>query len=319
MTELPNQPNFADFTPQAIQSHLTTAILGRRIELHPQVGSTNDLVREAARRGEREGLVLLAEEQVTGRGRLGRTWSAPPGCCILCSLLLRPRFSAQQAFYLTIATSLAIYRAVGALVRSEQNSQPSVHSQSPDPATTAAVERNVPVLSIKWPNDVLLNGRKLSGVLSEGEFNGGEWAFSVAGFGINVNLAREQFGELQGTATSISAELGHEVGRANLLAGVLGELESLYFLLQSGQFGSVHASWIASLETLGRSVSVAEAGSMPGEAGAVIHGRAVRVDPDGALVVLTGEGIEQRVLAGDIQPPDKRAGKCSEPGYNTRL
>lgn len=305
MTEHLPQPEIAAFTPEAIQSRLTTNILGRRIELHPQVGSTNDLVLEAARRGEREGLVIVAEKQITGRGRLGRTWVAPPGCCVLCSVLLRPRFSAQQAFYVTIATSLAIYRAVGMALQGSQRTPPGDVGHPNSAGARQDAEQPAPVLSIKWPNDVLLNGRKLSGVLSEGEFSGGDWAFSVVGFGINVNLTSEQLGELQGTATSISAELGHEVDRAGLLAGVLNELESLYLLLQSGQFGSVHASWVAALETIGKRVSVTEAGSTQSgvidAVSAVIEGRATRVDPDGALVVLTSNGVERRVLAGDVQ------------------
>src|SRR3954449_4632882 len=89
------------YTPESVRAYLRTLTLGRRVEIHRQVGSTNDLVKEAARRGEPEGLVIAAEEQVTGRGRLGRVWTAPPGCCILCSVLFRPRFSPQHAAYLT--------------------------------------------------------------------------------------------------------------------------------------------------------------------------------------------------------------------------
>src|SRR6186997_1507567 len=99
------------YTPERVSAHLRTLTLGRCVEIHQQVGSTNDLVKEAARHSEPEGMVIAAEEQVTGRGRLGRVWTAPPGCCILCSVLFRPRFSPQQAFYLTAATALAIRRA----------------------------------------------------------------------------------------------------------------------------------------------------------------------------------------------------------------
>src|SRR4051812_40655531 len=102
-----------DYTPELISANLNTLILGRKIELYRQVGSTNDIAKEAAGRGEVEGLVVVAEEQLKGRGRLGRRWTAPPGSSILCSVLLRPRFSPEQAFYLTIAAALAIYRAVG--------------------------------------------------------------------------------------------------------------------------------------------------------------------------------------------------------------
>jgi BirA family biotin operon repressor/biotin-[acetyl-CoA-carboxylase] ligase len=265
-----------DYTPTAIKSRLTTNILGRRIELHPQVGSTNDLVKQAARLGEAEGLVVLAEEQVAGRGRLGRTWVAPPGCCVLCSVLLRPRFSPQQAFYVTIAAAVAIHRALRVVGGGALSS------------------------AIKWSNDVLLDGRKVAGILSESEFSGGGWAFSVLGFGINVNLEREQFGALRDTATSLSAELGREVDRVEVLARVLAEFESLYLLLQGGQFGPVHAEWAAALETLGKRVSIAEPGS--DGTGSMVQGRALRVDADGALVVLTDGGVERRVLAGDVLP-----------------
>jgi BirA family biotin operon repressor/biotin-[acetyl-CoA-carboxylase] ligase len=114
------------------------------------VRSTNDLAREAGRRGEAEGLVVVAEEQVAGRGRIGRAWVAPPGCCVLCSVLLRPRFSPEQAFYLTIAASLAIYRAA------------SAHFPPDDKGA----------VTIKWPNDVLVRGRKVAGILCESEFGG---------------------------------------------------------------------------------------------------------------------------------------------------
>src|SRR3712207_4752299 len=144
-----------DYSVDAIRAGLKTTMLGRRIEAHQWVGSTNDVVREAARRGEAEGLVVLAEEQVTGRGRLGRVWLAPPGCCILCSVLLRPRFSPEQAFYITIATALAIYRACKALL-----------------IQYGRIDNSA--LSIKWPNDVLIGGRKASGMLCESEIESGE-------------------------------------------------------------------------------------------------------------------------------------------------
>jgi len=101
------------YTPEAIQAAANTLIIANKIEMQRQVGSTNDLARAAGRMGEPEGLVVLAEEQVQGRGRLGRIWTAPPGSSILCSVLLRPHFPPEYAFYLTIAAGLAVYRAVG--------------------------------------------------------------------------------------------------------------------------------------------------------------------------------------------------------------
>jgi BirA family biotin operon repressor/biotin-[acetyl-CoA-carboxylase] ligase len=265
------------YTSQSLRAGLHTLILGRRIEMHEQVGSTNDLARQAGRRGEPEGLVVVAEEQLTGRGRLDRVWTAPPGCCILCSVLLRPRFSPYNAFYLTIATALAVYRACGALW--EGDAQQTTNGSGPH--------------SIKWPNDVLVNGRKVAGVLCESELTGDDWEFAVVGFGINANLEPEQLQGLRSSATSLSAELGQPVDRGALLCRVLEEMEALYLTLQNGQFGLVYSQWAARLGTIGKRVSVRDGTQM-------LEGMALRVDFDGALILKLDDGSTRRVLAGDI-------------------
>ncbi|MEP6774534.1 MAG: biotin--[acetyl-CoA-carboxylase] ligase [Chloroflexota bacterium] len=269
----PTQPD-STYTAESIRRRLRTLIIGKQIDLYPQIGSTNDLAREAGRKGAPEGLVILSDEQVRGRGRLGRTWTAPPGSSILCSVLLRPRFSPQQAFYLTIAASLAILRGIR-----------QVHVVSRPPSLVHA--------AIKWPNDVLLNGRKVSGVLCESDFSGGDWAFAIVGFGINVNLHRDGFGDLRDRATSLSAEFGHEVGRAALLAAILAELEAFYLSMQNGQFNPIYTEWAASMETLGKQVSVDYGREQ-------ITGQALRVELDGSLIIRTPDGTERSVLAGDI-------------------
>jgi len=187
-------------------------------------------------------------------------------------VLLRPRFVAEGAFYLTIAASLAIYRAVRGLFEDEGEKPP---------------------VSIKWPNDVLIHGRKVAGILSESEFGAKGWEFAVVGFGINTNLTADQLGDLREAATSLSEELGREVDRAKLLASVLNELESLYLSLQNGQFSVVYEQWATALETPGKRVSVREPSG-------TITGQALRVDSDGALVLRLDSGEERRVLAGDV-------------------
>ncbi|MFL5733256.1 MAG: biotin--[acetyl-CoA-carboxylase] ligase [Chloroflexia bacterium] len=302
----PNPP--LPYTPETLRAQLRTLILGRRIEIHPQVGSTNDLARLAGWRGEPEGLVIAADEQVAGRGRLGRTWVAPPGCCVLCSVLLRPRFSPQQAFYLTVIASLAIYRACGGRGPGVGDQRSRGMSEAPgasaadgrapdalaDPGADAHTPDPRPTVTIKWPNDVLVRGRKVAGILSESEFDGEGWQFAVVGFGINANVQSEQLGDLRTTATSLSAELGRGVDRTLLLARVLEELESLYISLQGGQFGYVHAQWVAALETIGKRVSVAESAG-------TISGLAVGVDRTGALIIRLDDGSERRVLSGDVR------------------
>jgi BirA family biotin operon repressor/biotin-[acetyl-CoA-carboxylase] ligase len=260
-----------EYNAETIRANLPTTLLGRQIEMHRQVASTNDVAKQAGRRGDAEGFVVVAEEQLQGRGRLGRTWSAPPGSSVLCSVLLRPRFSPQHAFYLTISAALAIYRALGRY-------------------------RLDMTHSIKWPNDVMVNGRKVAGVLSEGELVGEDWSFAVVGFGINVNLDSEELEALRAVApqaTSLSEEWGEVVDRTALLVGVLSELEGLYLVLQNGQFAPIFDEWAAALVTIGRRVSV-DYGS------GRMSGRAVRVERDGSLVIRTNSGLERSLLAGDV-------------------
>src|SRR5262245_14606940 len=125
--------SLSTYNEQGIYSHLNTLTIGQRIQLHHQVRSTNDVAKEAGRRGDAEGLVILAEEQLAGRGRLGRTWIAPVGSSVLCSVLVRPRFSPQHAFYLTIATSMSIHSVCANMFPTESGT----------------------AVTIKWPNDVL--------------------------------------------------------------------------------------------------------------------------------------------------------------------
>lgn len=261
------------YTPQSIRLQTRTTVIGRRIEMHEQVGSTNDLAREAGRRGEPEGLLILAEEQTSGRGRLGRRWVAPPHTSILGSLLLRPRFSPQHAFHLTMAAALAIH----------------------DTIAMADFTAYGMVPSIKWPNDVLANGRKIAGVLSESEFSGGDWDFAVVGFGINVNSNPEDLGPTRTPATSFAREMGVAADRVLVLARVLMFFEDAYLQLQNGQHRYVYERWSRALETVGRPVKVQEPGGL-------VTGTAVGVDPDGALLVRTSPGEHRRVLAGDVLP-----------------
>jgi len=295
------------YTPEAIQAAANTLIIANKIEMQRQVGSTNDLARAAGRRGEPEGLVVLAEEQVQGRGRLGRIWTAPPGSSILCSVLLRPHFPPEYAFYLTIAAGLAVYRAVGTDATKDERrktkeegrpgdeGQPTTEGQpatiNHQPSTINAIPH-----SIKWPNDVLVNGKKVAGILSESEFVGGEWAFAVVGFGINANLEGADLMALRAVApqaTSLSAEWGIEINRVGLLARVLSEFEGLYLAMQSGQFGPIYDEWAGALETVGKRVTVSYGNGK-------ITCQALRVQSDGSLVIRTDAGEEHRVLAGDV-------------------
>jgi BirA family biotin operon repressor/biotin-[acetyl-CoA-carboxylase] ligase len=252
-------------TPERIAAALTTHIFGHTIETYTVVASTNDLARAAAERGTAEGLLVVADEQEAGRGRRGRSWAAPPGSAILASLLLRPQTPLTEAFAPTMLLALAIMRTVQAL--------------------------GVPA-GLKWPNDVLVAGRKLAGILAEGTTRAGFLDFVVMGFGVNVDFDPVAFG-LGDRATSLRQELGAAPDRAAVLARILLEAEKRYRAWQAGGYAALWAEWQAALVTLGTMVRI-EIGT-----GEIVSGPAIRVEYDGALIVATGMG-ERRVVAGTL-------------------
>jgi BirA family transcriptional regulator, biotin operon repressor / biotin---[acetyl-CoA-carboxylase] ligase len=249
---------------------LTTHTIGRAIEHHRQIDSTNTRAVELARAGAPEGTLVLAEEQTAGRGRLGRRWHAPAGSSLLFSLILRPDLAPSQAQRATMIVSLAAVEAIDAVTR--------LHA------------------AVKWPNDVLVNGRKVGGVLTElGAGVSGALDYVVVGMGLNVNLAVEDLPEVMTPATSLMREAGQRVSRLSLLLALLERVE--YHLERMRRGGSPHEAWRRRLATLGQHVVV----GTPEE---TIEGLAEDVDADGALMVRTaddesGERIV-RILAGDV-------------------
>jgi BirA family biotin operon repressor/biotin-[acetyl-CoA-carboxylase] ligase len=272
MPELPD-----DLAAHAIQHDLPTTVIGRSLLRYERVGSTNDLVRERARAGRDEGLVVLAEEQTAGRGRQGRGWSAPPGSSLLLSVLLRPTWlSPADSFTLTMLAGVALCEAV---------------------------EQATPVrAALKWPNDLMLPGpageplRKAAGILSELEIAHDRIAWVVLGMGVNVNWSPE--GVVDGrdlglVATSVGAAACGPVDRRALLRALLVRLDARYLALRRGQREELCTSWRGRLATLGQPVVV----RLPqGE----IHGVAEEVEHSGALLVRDAAGVVHTVTAGDV-------------------
>jgi BirA family biotin operon repressor/biotin-[acetyl-CoA-carboxylase] ligase len=254
---------------ESIEKGLTTAFMGRRTVYHRSIGSTNDVAKELAIRRAPEGTLVIADEQTAGKGRLGRRWLAPPGTSLLMSLLFRPHFLAPyQAQRLTMICSLAVVEAI-------------------ETVTGLAA-------AIKWPNDIMVQGKKVGGILTELGATGERLKYAVVGLGLNVNLdfgAVEAMGELAATATSLSQELGREVSRLTLLWRILENIESRYQRLGAGELS--HDEWASRLITLHNYVTV------DAPQGAV-EGWAEDVDADGALILRTDCGERQRVLAGDV-------------------
>ena len=222
-----------------------------------------DVAREAARHGASDGTVVAADEQTAGRGRMGRSWVNPPAVNLASTLVLRPPREVLR--WIAMIAPLAVVRAVE-----------DVTGLRPD---------------IKWPNDVQIAGKKLSGILIEADLTEGQEPVVLVGTGVNVNFDPRAHEEIRDIATSLRAELGREVGREPLLAAFLLRFEELYDEAKSGD--SPLAAWRARLVTLGQHVRA----SWPG---GDVEGLAQDVDADGALLVETAQGEVVRVEAGDV-------------------
>ncbi|MBI5956301.1 MAG: biotin--[acetyl-CoA-carboxylase] ligase [Chloroflexi bacterium] len=240
---------------------------GRRALFFPTVGSTNDLARELASRGAPEGTLVVADEQTAGRGRLGRRWLAPAGTSILLSVLYRPAWTTSEAFRLTMACSLGTAEAVKAITGLEAR--------------------------IKWPNDILVNGKKVGGILAELGWEGERLSYAVVGLGLNVNWDVTTCPEIARTATSLSIEAKKPIDRQGLLKAIVEAVDRCYALCLSGKSEELRGDWERHLDTLNKIVTIET------EAGRV-QGQALGVDAEGALLVRDGQGQAQRITVGDV-------------------
>lgn len=251
--------------PAEIKAHLTSAVLGQEIHYFGEVDSTNNEAKKLAANGCPEGTIVVAEAQVTGRGRLSRGWFSPFGKGIWLSVVLRPPFGPMDAAKCTLMAAVGVNRAINKV-------------------TGAGC-------GIKWPNDILWNGRKIVGILTEMSAEMDAINYVVIGMGINVNI--EEFpDDIAATAASLSFASGHQVSRIQLLTAILSELENVYMLVKQSGFAPALAAWREESITLGKQVKVWGFDSS-------FNGVAVDIDADGALLVETPQGIE-RVLAGDV-------------------
>jgi BirA family transcriptional regulator, biotin operon repressor / biotin---[acetyl-CoA-carboxylase] ligase len=246
---------------------LNTHDLGQVLHAYDELGSTNDRAKELAEGGALHGEVVIAETQTAGRGRRGRTWVSPPRKNVYLSVILRPELPPARAPELTLVASLAVCDAL----------------------RQAGVDA-----SIKWPNDVLVGGRKIAGILTELAAEPDRVHWVVIGLGVNVNARREDFPEeLRDEATSLLIERGEPSPRALFAAACLTGLEAWVDAHAEEGFAPIRAAWRERSSTLGREVVVRADGRE-------IAGIAEDIDEQGALLVRTAAGLE-RILAGDVQ------------------
>ena len=247
-----------------------TKIVGRTLECFESVDSTNSYLKRIAAEGAPDGAVAVADEQTAGRGRRGRSFSSGPGRGVYLSALLRPQLAPEKILPLT---------ALGAV------------------AACDAVERTCGVRpQIKWTNDLVLNGKKLSGTLTELSLEGesGALQYAVIGIGVNCNNASEDFPpELREVATSLYLETGKRVQRAALAAALIEELDKLYAALQSGDTASYLTAYRRDCLTLGREVQLLWQDVKE-------KVTALDVDDQFGLVVRRADGTVETIRTGEV-------------------
>jgi BirA family transcriptional regulator, biotin operon repressor / biotin---[acetyl-CoA-carboxylase] ligase len=248
-------------SPSSITRGLRTNFIGRKVICYPTLTSTMDAARQATRQGTIAGTVIIAGEQTAGKGRLQRTWLSPLGNIAL-SIILNPDIAALP--YLLMIASLAVSHSI---------------------ETVTGLQTR-----IKWPNDILIDGKKVSGILIENEVKGNKVAFSIVGIGINVDLKVAAYPEISSAAISLKSESGKDL-RIKIIRSLLTEFEMLYFKLPESQ--TIYESWRDRLITLGNKV---RATSGPH----TIEGIAESVDETGALIIRQPDNRLVRVVAGDV-------------------
>jgi BirA family biotin operon repressor/biotin-[acetyl-CoA-carboxylase] ligase len=245
--------------------NLKARLIGKNISYYPRLASTMDMAREKARQKAAEGTVILAGEQTGGRGRIKRLWISPPGSVSL-SVILYPDMARLN--FLVMMAALAVARSIEQVIGLKT--------------------------SLKWPNDVLIRGKKVCGILIESDLSGSTVSYAIIGIGVNVNFSIARFPEIAGFATTLSDELGSDVPLNDLVGHLLADLDHLY---RCPETEVIYREWRDQLETLGKRVTVTSGK-------AILQGTAESVTRDGSLIIRREDGTLAQVIAGDVNLRD---------------
>lgn len=253
----------------AILSELKTETFGRIIHYFDEVDSTNTRAHTFVKQGAAEGTLIIAEQQTAGRGRMGRPWHSPKGKGLWMSLILKPQIPLHFTPHLTLLVAVALCRSI------RQQTQLAV--------------------GIKWPNDLLIDGKKISGILLESSAEDEKLQYVIAGVGIGVNLSPEDYPEeLKGVATSLAIEAGEKINRSALLQHFMLELESMYKVYHEQGFTPIKLLWEALSVSLNKQVRTMTPQGLK-------TGFAEGIDDSGALIVREENGSLTKWYSGNIE------------------
>jgi BirA family biotin operon repressor/biotin-[acetyl-CoA-carboxylase] ligase len=250
-----------------IKNGLRTDFVGQKIYHFTEVTSTNDVAKELALEGAEEGTIVISETQSRGRGRLGRKWFSPEGG-IWFSVILCPKMSPKHAPKITFALSIAMAKTIIKMFRLK--------------------------VKVRWPNDVLINNKKVCGILTElSSKSGAAIDFIVSGIGINANTNMKSFPKaLRESLTSLEEQVRRKISREAFLKALFQELEHYYKMLTKCGFAQILREWKSLTDTLNSYVEVTSFDEK-------VKGQAIDVDQDGALLIRLEDGSIKKVMSGD--------------------
>ena len=255
-------------TADRVLQGLGTKRLGSRIDVHTELASTNRTAHALAEAGAPEGAIVIAESQTRGQGRLGRKWVSPPYLNLYISFVLRPRLDPAESAKITLLAAVAV---------------------------ADTLKDHVPCTPrIKWPNDVLLRGRKVAGILSELVCEPGRTVFVIVGIGVNLNFPRARMSsDIRERATSVMEEAGAPVNRISITRSLVRNMESRYTEFEERGFAPIARSWNAYARMQGCWVRARTAEEE-------LVGRVRELDGNGFLVLECRDGRTERVVSGDV-------------------
>jgi BirA family biotin operon repressor/biotin-[acetyl-CoA-carboxylase] ligase len=250
-----------------IENGLCCKQLASRLICLPEIDSTNARMRHLAEEDAAEGTVVIADRQSAGRGRLGRRWESPSAVNLYCSILLRPKIPVQQAPQLTFLSAVAVAETLNQLYQ-------------------------LPA-KVKWPNDVLVGGKKIAGLLNEMNAETEQIHFVILGIGVNLNMTAEQFPEeLNYPATSVLLEQGQPIDRSVFVREFLQRLDDYYVEFLEYGFVPIRRRWEGLCDMMNTRVQIDQG----------VQGTVVGLDTDGALRLQLENGSVERIMAGDVRP-----------------
>jgi BirA family transcriptional regulator, biotin operon repressor / biotin---[acetyl-CoA-carboxylase] ligase len=256
-----------DWDEELLQKKLAGKFIGHKLYYYPETGSTNDEAYRLGLDGAEEGTVVIAGRQTKGKGRLARSWHSPAGSNIYTSLILRPHLPPAAAPQISLVAGVAVADVL------EQYCAGKVE--------------------LKWPNDVLIAGKKVCGILAQMKMSGSAVDFVVLGIGINVNIGADQFPEdIWKIATSLAVSTGSEIYRPELIISLYENLAKWYKKLLQNGFAAVKEKWLSLAPMIGQNVQVMFRDE-------VVSGRALDLDDDGSLIILTAKNEKLKISAGD--------------------